>query len=140
MTDMGKAFADIAETIARLHGMNSNKMATGYTLHEVDNYEIVERNREQAGLLEQLVAMGYLRKFVGPVYLNNKGRNWRYRFNVRNVKFGLTAKGWAVAEQYITAAYGADTYKSIVDYWKDVSSWKMGDPVEGIDDWDECVN
>lgn len=140
MTDMGKAFASIACTILRLHGMNSNKMTTGYTVYESDNYEPHGYNREQAGLLEQLVAMGYLRKFIGNPYRNNRGRNWRYRFIVRDVNFGLTAKGWKVAEQYIAAAYGAAEYKRLADSWKGVTRWKKGDPVEGIDDWDECVN
>lgn len=140
MTELGKTFASIACDILRLHGMDSNKMITGYTLYEFLNYEVSEYERGTAGLLEQLVAMGYLRKFVGPIYLNNKGRNWRYRSNVRNVKFGLTAKGWAVAERYIAAAYGADTFKRYADSWKGVTRWKMGDPVAAIEDWDEYVN
>lgn len=141
MTEIGKAFEQIAYIIVKAHGMNSNKMATGYTLYEIDNYEVKERYSVEAGLLDQLVSMGYLRKFVGPVYLNNKGRNWRYRFNVRNVKFGLTAKGWAVAEQYIVAAVGKDEFKRLVDHHAgSVDTFTAPDFDEWLDGWDEYVN
>lgn len=140
MTDIGKRFASIAETIMRVHGFGSNKMTTGYTVYEIDSYAVDERRRAEAELLDQLVTLGYLRKFTTDPHLNNKTRNYRYRFMVKSVCFGLTAKGWSVAEQYITAAYGAETYKSIADSWKGVTSWKTGDPVEAIDDWDEYVN
>ena len=138
MTELGKAFANTASTILRLHGMGSKKMVAEYQL-EADSGEIYCKY-DSIPYLEQLVEMGYLRKFIGSPYKNNKGRNWRYRFMVRNVNFGLTEKGWEVAERYIIAAYGAAEYKRLVDSWEGVTRWNMGDSVEGIDDWDDFVN
>jgi hypothetical protein len=99
MTDIGKAFADIAETVNRLHGFGSKKMTAGYTVYECDGYEVSEYDIEKADLLEQLVRMGYLRKFTTEPFLNNRKKI--LRFMVRNVCFGLTAKGWEVAPKYI---------------------------------------
>ena len=101
MTNLGRTFAHIAETVNRLHGFGSNKMTSGYTTYETNGFAVSECDREKAALLEQLVKMGYLNKFTTQPFLNNKTRNWRYRFVVRNVCFGLTEKGWKVAPQYI---------------------------------------
>lgn len=101
MTDLGRAFAHIAETVNRLYGFGSNKMTSGYTTYEDNGFAVSEYDREKAALLEQLVEMGYLNKFVTQPFLNNKTRNWRYRFVVRNVCFGLTKKGWEVAPKYL---------------------------------------
>lgn len=101
MTELGATFANIAETIVRLHGFGSNKMYCGYNLYELDNYEVDEYSKEKARLLDRLVEMGYLRKFTTQPYKNNKGRNWRYRFVVKKVCFGLTSKGWEVAPKYL---------------------------------------
>lgn len=140
MTEMGKAFAGIAYDVVRLHGMGSNKMCVGYEVYEDDN-EIRGDYSGHASYLEQLVKLGYLRKFVGNPYLNNKGRNWRYRFMVRNVCFGLTAKGWEVAEQYIAAAYGAEEFKRLSDYHKgSVDTFSAPDFDEWCNDWDKYVN
>lgn len=136
MTDMGKAFASIAYDVVRLHGMNSNKMCVGYQIYCDDN--TVRGSADEAADLEQLVKMGYLRKFVGSPYKNNKGRNWRYRFMVRNVNFGLTAKGWAVAEQYITAAYSAAEFKRLSEYKHKTAAEEIAS-VTAIDDWDDFV-
>ena len=136
MTDLGKIFADITATILRNHDFGSNKMTTGYTVRESKNYEPDEYTRDKAELLEQLVCMGYLRKFTTNPFLNNRTRNWRYRQMVRNVCFGLTQKGWAVAEQYVTAAYGIEEFKRICHYPKTET---MSDD-DWIADWDKHVN
>lgn len=138
MTELGKAFASTACNILRLHGMGSSKMIAEYQL-DADSGEI-HVNYDKIPHLEQLVKMGYLRKFIGNPYKNNKGRNWRYRFWVRNVSFGLTEKGWAVAEQYIAAAYGAAELKRLTDSWEGVTRSQMGDSAEAIADWDDFVN
>lgn len=101
MTEIGRTFANIAESVKRLHGFGSNKMVCGYTVYEDDGFAVKESCKKQAEMLEQLVQMGYLSKFVTKTFLNNKTRNWRYRFMVRNVCFGLTKKGWEVAPKYI---------------------------------------
>ncbi len=108
MTEIGATFASIAETVNRLHGFGSNKTTTGYTLYEHDNYAPGRYDTEKAELLDRLVEMGYLRKFITQPYLNNKTRNWRYRFVVKDVRFGLTAKGWGVANKYIEKMYGKE--------------------------------
>lgn len=105
MTELGATFASVAETITRLHGHGSNKMTTGYTLYECDNFEVDKYSREKALLLDHLVQMGYLRKFTTAPYRNNPTRNWRYRFIVKNVCFGLTEKGWEVAPKYLKVYY-----------------------------------
>lgn len=134
MTEIGKAFASTAYNVVRLHGMGSSKMVEEYQL-DADSDEIYVCY-DRIPHLEQLVQLGYLRKFVGNPYKNNKGRNWRYRFMVRNVYFGLTAKGWEVAAQYITAAYGAAELQRLLDY-HDADSKNFD---AGIDDWDDFVN
>ena len=100
MTDLGKAFTDIASTVNRLHGFGSNKMTVGYSVYaDGSGYY---RGADNVRLLEQLVEMGYLRKFIGAPVVSDKTRNWRYRFMIRNVCFGLTDKGWAVAPKYLS--------------------------------------
>lgn len=101
MTEIGRAFANIAESVKNQHGIGSNRMTCGYTVYESDGFDVSEHNRKEAAMLEQLVEMGYLRKFVTQPFLNNKTRNWRYRFMVRNVCFGLTEKGWEAAPKYL---------------------------------------
>lgn len=136
MTELGKIFANITSTIMRNHVFGTNKMTIGYTVYELDNYEPKGHDRKEAELLEQLVHMGYLRKFTTNTFLNNRTRNWRYRFKVRNVCFGLTEKGWAVAERYVTAVYGVEEFKRICQYPKTET---MSDD-DWIADWDEHVN
>lgn len=102
MTDIGRAFAFIAEDVNRKHGFGSNKMASAYTLHEVDDFKVSEYDRERAAQLDQLVESGYLRKFITEPYLNGRRCN-HVRSWVRGVCFGLTAKGWEVAPKYIAA-------------------------------------
>lgn len=141
MTELGKAFEQIAYNIVRLHGMGSNKMSRGYTVYEYDQYEAHELNRETADLLERLVAMGYLRKFTTKPVISDRKRNWRYRHMVKHVCFGLTEKGWAVAEQYIVAAHGADEFQRLVDYHTgSVDTFTAPDFDEWLDGWDEYVN
>lgn len=102
MTELGKTFTDIAHLVRhRYFTIDTNKMVTGYTLYEVYDYEVAEYERDKSKLLDQLVEMGYLRKFTTQPYRNNPTRNWRYRQMVKNVCFGLTAKGKEVAPQYL---------------------------------------
>lgn len=101
MTNIGKKFALIAETLVRNYEFGSKKMICKYHVYEDDGFEVNETNREDAEMLDQLVKMGYLRKFTTQAYFNNKTRNWRYRFVVKNVCFGLTEKGWEVAPKYL---------------------------------------
>ena len=121
MTELGKAFTSIVSTIRhRYFGIDTNKMVTGYTVYEVDGYEVDERNREEAERLEKLVEMGYLRKFTTQPFLNNPTRNWRYRHMVKNVCFGLTAKGREVAPMYLAIKYNEEklgTAHAKAKYW-----------------------
>ena len=103
MTNIGKKFALIADTTVRKWGFGSKKMTCGYVVYEDDGFEVSETYREEAEMLDQLVKMGYLTKFTTQAYFNNKERNWRYRFVVKNVCFGLTEKGWEVAPKYLAA-------------------------------------
>lgn len=102
MTDLGKAFVNIAESVDRLHGFGSNKMVTRYTIYlkpdgTEDNDPIT--TPDDLPYLEQLVRMGYLRKFITSPYLNNPRKQWR--FKVKGVCYGLTAKGWEVAPKFL---------------------------------------
>jgi hypothetical protein len=100
MTELGKKFAYTAQEVVNHYkgGFGSTKMVVGYTIFADSGKPYNEETAEQ---LEELVKMGYLRKFVGNTYKNNPTRNWRYRFDVKDVYFGLTAKGWEVAPQYL---------------------------------------
>lgn len=102
MTELGKQFAYTAQRVVNHYksGFGSTKMVVGYTIFADSGKPYNEETAEQ---LEQLVQLGYLRKFVGNTYKNNPTRNWRYRFDVKDVYFGLTAKGWEVAPQYLAA-------------------------------------
>lgn len=102
MTELGKTFTDIAHLVRhRYFTIDTNKMVTGYIVYEYDGYEVSKYIREEAERLEKLVEMGYLRKFTTQPYRNNPTRNWRYRHMVKNVCFGLTAKGKEVAPKYL---------------------------------------
>lgn len=103
MTEIGATFTNIAETLVRLHGFGTNKMTSGYSLYKCDNYEIDKYNLDKAQLLDRLVEMGYLRKFITAPHIKDKHRNWRYQFTVQDVCFGLTEKGWEVAPQFLSA-------------------------------------
>lgn len=102
MTDLGKLFAFIAKGITDKHGLGSNKMAHGYTVYEKDGFELNEYVRKEAEQFEQLVSMGYLRKFITDPHLTGQ-RKHHVRFMVRDVCFGLTQKGWEVAPKYLAA-------------------------------------
>lgn len=102
MTKLGQVFASVAETITRLHGHGSGKMTEGYALIVEDGSCYGIDNRKE---LAELVKLGYLREFVGNERVSNRRRNWRYRFMVRPVYYGLTPKGWEIAERYIKATY-----------------------------------
>ena len=127
MTELGKTFTDIAHLIRHKYfTLDTNKMATGYTLYEIYDYEVSEYDREKAKLLEQLVAMGYLRKFTTQPFLNNHGKILRQK--VKNVCFGLTEKGREVAPKYLEIK---DTNEKIsratakAKYWYE--KWKDSD-------------
>ena len=102
MTDLGRQFTYIAQNVVNHNkgGFGSTKMVVGYTIFANSGEAY---NEETAKHLEQLVKMGYLRKFVGNTYKNNPTRNWRYRFEVKDVYFGLTAKGWEIAPKFLAA-------------------------------------
>lgn len=119
MTQIGKQFASLAESVVRIHGVNSTKMVEEYyiiTETVKPNWKYKYGETSGAGnpeLLDKLVEMGYVRKFVGTKRESNPRRNWRYRYEITPVYFGLTVKGWEVAEKYISAAYGKEEYNRI---------------------------
>ena len=93
MTSTGKVFAYIIQSVCWTKGWGT----TGTTRM----FPSINNGEE----LQWLVDNGYLFHYEIETY--DKHRNWRYKYSTADI-YGLTRKGWAIAEKYVKAAEAED--------------------------------
>lgn len=91
MTDRGKAFAKVIRDVCWVKGWGTTGTARRFP--GID--------KEEAKALYWLVENGFLFHYEQDRY--DKHRNWRYKHPTADV-YGVTKKGWSVAEMYVRAA------------------------------------
>lgn len=105
MTEIGIVFADIAKSIVDKYdgGFGSKKMHSVFTLYKGDNYALDSYYQAKYAQCEQLVKMGYLRKFVTAERYHKTTSHHHVGHWEKSICYGLTPKGWEVAPQYLKA-------------------------------------
>ena len=105
MTEIGKLFAQTADRIVNRYdgGFGSKKMSQEFVLYKGNNYVLDSYYQAKYEQYEQLVKMGYLRKFVtDEIYAKTTSHHHVGHWEKR-ICYGLTPKGWEVAPQYLKA-------------------------------------
>ena len=99
MSPMGEAFTRVVKKVIRNHGRGSCRMVVQYYI-AMDSGEILVFNGADPELLASLTNKGYLRTFVGEERVIDKRG---FSESVVPAFFGLTNKGWSIADKYLKA-------------------------------------